>query len=411
MATHSMFDGRLQLYRRDNSRYWQCAARVKGRRFRASTKEEDLDCAKDFAEDWYLDLRGKTRRGEIIEKQRTFREAAEKFIPLARTLAGTTRHPLYAEYMELRMNRHILPFFGDTPITAINAALIMDYRVKRTEETIAASTTDDKPGKPPARSTMMAELTCIRLVLKHAEAMGWIKFVPNLSTPYLSLPKKGRRAWFSPEEYKQLYTATRRRIKDGKRPGYKSHYEDMHDFVIFMANTGVRPDEAKNLEIRDVAIEEDAATGDTILVMDIRGKTGVRYTKSMPGAVEPFRRLRARRLGELIKAGVPASERERALAMTPLFRRFNRFLFNKILEEENLKFDRDGQRRTAYSLRHTYISLRLLAGANILMVANNCGTSVQMIEEHYAAHIKERLDTTAINTRKSKSARPKAKPL
>lgn len=33
--------------------------------------------------------------------------------------------------------------------------------------------------------------------------------------------------------------------------------------------------------------------------------------------------------------------------------------------ELDLKADRDGQARTAYSLRHTYICLRLMEGADI----------------------------------------------
>lgn len=88
---------------------------------------------------------------------------------------------------------------------------------------------------------------------------------------------------------------------------------------------------------------------------------------------------------------------------------FNRDLFNKILNEENLKFDRDGRRRTAYSLRHTYISMRLMEGANIHQVANNCRTSVQMIEQFYAAHIKDRLDASAINVMRPKAARQAAR--
>ena len=41
-----------------------------------------------------------------------------------------------------------------------------------------------------------------------------------------------------------------------------------------------------------------------------------------------------------------------------------------------------------YSLRHTYISRALLAGVNIQMVAENCGTSVRMIEKHYGKFLK-----------------------
>ncbi len=395
MTTHQMFDGRVQIYRRGHSRFWQCATRIEGRRFRDSTREENLDRAKDIAEEWYLDLRGQLRRGEIIKKERKFKEAAENYLREIRVLAASTRSPKYVEMTELRLNVHILPFFGDKSLSEINRGLVQSYRVKRGEETIA------KSGKPPARSTMTQEIVIIRQVLKYAEGRGWIPFVPSLSQPYMTQGKKGRRAWFSPEEYKQLYTATRKRITDGARPGWKSHYEDMHDYVLFMANTGLRPDEASKLEFRDVSIEDDDATKQTILVIDVRGKTGVGFCKSMPGAVEPFRRLQERRRNEFLTKEIP-----RELEPTDkVFRKFKRGLFNQILHEEGLKTDRDGQQRTAYSLRHTYISTRLMEGANIHQIANNCRTSVKMIEEFYAAHIKDRLDASAINVRRPRRAK------
>jgi hypothetical protein len=54
--------------------------------------------------------------------------------------------------------------------------------------------------------------------------------------------------------------------------------------VLFMANTGLRPDEAKNLQHRDVAIVEDERTGEWILEIDVRGERGVGYCKSMPNS-------------------------------------------------------------------------------------------------------------------------------
>ena len=79
-------------------------------------------------------------------------------------------------------------------------------------------------------------------------------------------------------------------------------------------------------------------------------------------------------------------------------------MFNGILTENNLKFDRDGKARTAYSLRHSYICFRLPEGAGIYQIAKNCRTSVEMIEKHYAAHLKDMIDTSLINVRKSKQA-------
>ncbi len=152
-----------------------------------------------------------------------------------------------------------------------------------------------------------------------------------------------------------------------------------------MANTGLRPDEAKRLQYRDVAIVTDEATGERILEIEVRGKRGVGYCKSMPGAVAPFQRLRSR------NGGGPTDV---------IFGKIQRELLNTILEELDLKFDRDGNRRTAYSLRHTYICLRLMEGADIYQIAKNCRTSVEMIEKYYASHLKNTLDAAAINVRK-----------
>jgi integrase len=170
--------------------------------------------------------------------------------------------------------------------------------------------------------------------------------------------------------------------------------------VLFAVNTGLRPDEAWAVQFRDVTVVQDEATGETILEIEVRGKRGVGYCKSMPGAVRSFERLKSRprpvRIDQPGRGGT--NEKTRMPQPTDLlFPKWHRELFNTILDEEKLKTDRDGQARTAYSLRHTYICLRLMEGADIYQIAKNCRTSVEMIEKFYASHIKTRLDTAAIN--------------
>jgi len=46
-----------------------------------------------------------------------------------------------------------------------------------------------------------------------------------------------------------------------------------------------------------------------------------------------------------------------------------------------------------------------MEGADIYQIAKNCRTSVEMIEKHYAAHIKTTLDASAINVRRVRPAR------
>lgn len=399
MTSHEMFGGKVQLYRR--GKVWWRATRLGGKRFRESTGHERLDLAEHVTDEWYIELRGKLRSGELEPDERTFRSAWDEYLREMKVLTLGARNPKYIEYMELRVKRHVLPFFGEKGLSKINKGLGQSYLVKRVEETFAET------GKPPARSTLLHEIVHLRQVLKFSEGKGWIPYVPSLSSEILKKTKTSRRAWFSHTEYEKLYKATRRRITEGKRPGYTSHYEDMHDYVLFMGNTGLRPDEASNLELRDVNIIYEHETAETILDIDVRGKTGTGFCRSTAGAVYPFQRLRDRRMAELRKEHPDATEEvlTELLTQTKLFRSFKRSLFNNVLQEEGLKFDRDRQVRTAYSLRHTYICFRLLEGADIRTVANNCRTSVEMIEEHYAAHIRHLISPKLLNTRRSGGAR------
>jgi integrase len=170
-----------------------------------------------------------------------------------------------------------------------------------------------------------------------------------------------------------------------------------------MANTGLRPDEAYGLQFRDVKIVEDEATAKTILEIEVRGKRGVGYCKSMPNAVLPYKRLRDR------KRRMPSEDEPKRMAVPGatdlVFPKHHHELFNDILQEEQLKIDREGQTRTAYSLRHTYICFRLMEGADIYQIAKNCRTSVEMIEKYYASHIKTMLDAAAINVIKKRGVK------
>ncbi len=380
---HELMGGKLHVYRRENSGYWQCSTYLAGKNWRVSTKEESLAHAKDFAQDWFLGLMGKSRAG-MIRAGKTFKQAADQFLLEYEVITEGQRSRQYVRIIRLHLRLHLLPFFGPMLVSEITPGVIQEYRIHR-----MTSRKDKKTGEPvrPSAVTLRMEIVTLRQVLKTANRQGWLPFLPDLSAPYKTSGKVSHRAWFSPEEYKRLYEATRDRAKSASSPHRKWLREQLHDYVLFMANTGLRPDEAARLEFRDVAIVTDEATGERILEIEVRGKRGVGFCKSMTGAVMPFERLR--------KRNKPQST-DQLFGQTPADQ------INMVLEELKLKFDRDGKRRTAYSLRHTYICMRLMEGADIYQIAKNCRTSVEMIETFYASHIKNTLDAAAINVRKPK---------
>lgn len=272
--------------------------------------------------------------------------------------------------------------------------------------------------KPPARSTLHNEIVTLRQVLKTAIRQGWLEHLPDLSAPYRTQGKIVHRPWFSPAEYRQLYEATRAYAHVPFHAGHKWNAEQVHDYVLFLANTGLRQEEAKTLQHRDVAIVEDEATGETSLEIEVRGKRGVGYCKSMPSAVRPYQCLLGRAKPVQVESrrekqrrrreGLPDYAAEPPLLeypqlTDPFFPGNHVKLFNGILDRAKLKRDRDERPRTAYSLRHTYICMRLMEGADIYQIAKICRTSVEMIEKFYAAHIKSTLDAALINVRRSKA--------
>lgn len=416
MIKHSILGDKVHVYKRDNSKYWQCSTYLQGKNRRTSTKEDSLQHAKQFAEDWYLELRGKSRAG-LLKDEKTFRVAAEQFLKEYEVITEGQRSPRWVEGHAIRLRVHLNPFFGDLPISDVTAGKVQEYRVHRMtpnpDSNPAESKSNRKPkATPPARKTLHNEIVTLRQVLKTAIRHGWMSSLPDLSPPYKTQGKIVHRPWFSPAEYKQLYETTREYTKSVPER-FRWNAEQMHDFVLFMANTGLRPDETKNLQHRDVEIVLDEATNEKILIIEVRGKRGVGYCKSTTGAVRPYERLlnrpkpidkKSEAEGEEVKPVFPSK-------MDHVFPGNHIKLFNGILDRANLKLDRDGNARTAYSLRHTYICLRLMEGADIYQIAKNCRTSVEMIEKHYAAHIKTTLDAAAINVRKVKPQRVNEGPI
>ena len=300
----------------------------------------------------------------------------------------------------------IWSLFSETsPSTRSPPAKCRNIRVHRMtsfQETNPLSKSKHKPRtKPPARSTLHDEIVTLRMVLKTAVRHGWLQHLPDLSPPYKTQGKVVHRPWFSPEEYKQLYEAARAYANKPSNGRFKWNAEQVYDFILFMANTGLRPDEAFNLQHGDVAIVTDDASGNQILEIEVRGKRGVGHCKSTPGAVRTYQRLLARPKPVQGETHRQRQQRRKEGGEPPpppaveypkltdlLFPGNHIKLFNNLLDRIGLKLDRDEKPRTAYSLRHTYICMRLMEGADIYQIAKNCRTSVEMIEKHYAIHLK-----------------------
>ena len=136
VAHHELMGGKLHVYKRENSRFWQCSTFLGNRNHRVSTKREALHEALDFAEDWYLELRGKHKRGEI-RGGKTFRQAADQFLREYEIITEGQRNKQYVEGHGRRLTLHLLPFFGTKTLGEVTAGQLQEYRIHRREKAMA----------------------------------------------------------------------------------------------------------------------------------------------------------------------------------------------------------------------------------------------------------------------------------
>lgn len=151
-AHHELFDGKLHVYKRDNSRFWQCSTFLVGRNHRISTKEEGFAQARDIAEDWYLCLKGKQRAGEL-KNGKTFKFAAAAFRKEYEALTAGERNLEYVKGHWDRLRVHLLPFFGSKMLSEVTPGLVQEYRIHRATSRRNGRT--GEPMRPPAAITRL----------------------------------------------------------------------------------------------------------------------------------------------------------------------------------------------------------------------------------------------------------------
>jgi hypothetical protein len=80
-------DGKLHVYKRSDSRFWLCRFYADGKYKTSSTKEQTLTKAKNFAMEWYDEIRFNHQHGVPIH-DRTFDFVAKEYLGYQETLVA-----------------------------------------------------------------------------------------------------------------------------------------------------------------------------------------------------------------------------------------------------------------------------------------------------------------------------------
>jgi len=169
--------------------------------------------------------------------------------------------------------------------------------------------------------------------------------------------------------------------------------------VRFMVNSFVRPVDVKVIQHQHVEIVRGEHTYLRLSLPETKRHKAQIIT--LPAAVQVYEKLRdyfavrglAKPTDYLFMPQVP----NRADAM-PLLEGY----FKKIMIDTGLRLGSQGQKRTLYSLRHSSITFRLLYGKGIdmLTLARNARTSIEMIDKHYASELTAEMNVGMLQSRR-----------
>jgi integrase len=232
------------------------------------------------------------------------------------------------------------------------------------------------------------------------------KFIPQSHVPKGDpIKATERREEFTREEYRTLHSKARVWVREAETERQKWCREMAYLYTLIMCNTGMRPPEGKNLLWRDVSIttieketrgkenkslevqfiaaQQGGAAKETqgdrrrIVILNVRGKGKARRLVAPANVADYLERVH-----KIAKVKGPDDH----VFSTHAGKRDNYFyagMVRKMFKATNLLKGPAGTERTSYCFRHTYATLRLSEGVNDIMLAEQMGTSVQIIQEHY----------------------------
>lgn len=395
--THLILDGEVRVYRRERSKRWQTAFSIDGHVVRVSTGKRDLEEAKEYARDTYLEYKFRHKNNLPVVSKKFSDVARLAIADMRKQLDAGLGKRVYEDYI-VCIERYLITFFGAQYVTSIDYEKIQQFYDWRR----------DKMGREPKASTLNTHNSAMNRVFDEAVARG---FLAHKNVPLLvnKGEKSERRPDFTREEYATMIRKLPSWINQGKAGKPTDMRYLMRDYVLILANTGMRHGtEALNLRWKHINLFEE--NGLQYLEMSVRGKTGRRDIICRSGTMNYLKRIhessddiKHMSFEQLIKDRVdlPVFRLPDGTVSKNLHQTFRAFL----TETGLIKCPRTGQNRTLYSLRHTYATFALLNdGMDIHALAIQMGTSIGMIERHYS-HLTPRLKKEMLTGKRYEQSR------
>lgn len=393
----------LKIYRIAGSKYWQMRYYNAGRYTIQSLKTTSLDEAKRFAVEIYESLVEtgvyvpKMSRSAIPEalNQKLLHDLIEEVLKgeLEKVRRDEIKHASYV-MSKIRLEGLIFNFFKSRSLNKVNADILGEFITFLTCQNLRASTIQGYM----AQTRKLLKLLCRKEIIKAAPVFPPLKTQPH------------SRGAFTITEYKailrqskQLRQVTFSDWGAGNKAWIKSDYHQMpHEMnwlIRFMVYTFVRPGDIRQIKNKHIEIIRGTYRYLRLNLPEVKRHNAA--TVSLSPAVFVYEKVLAYQVSR--GYGGPddyvffPEESNRRLVLD-----ITGWAFNWILKNLHIKAGPHGADRTLYSLRHTAITFRLIYGGNIdlLTLARNARTSVEMIDKFYASTLTSEMNIALLHGRR-----------
>lgn len=375
---YKILDERITVFRTTKSGlYWSmsCWLKEEGKAYRRSLRTKNKDEATELATDQYFKLLANIQSGNKIFAI-TAKELVADFIKFK---ANEAKSHIITEgrvsTITTSLNKWFLQFVGEnTKLDKINRHDFEEYYVWRRQK-----------ASDVRNATLINERALISSLFKWGIARGYFRYdqMPIFSRLNVKKSQLERRDALDLDEWRLMYSCFPRWIKKAANEQEEIERKFVRDFITASVNTGLRFGEMRKLKWSMINLkptQEKYKDGSPIINVAISvppdTKTGARIAVGSRGDV--FKRIKIysdhTKANDWVFANNKTGEQ---LSKKVLYKHWD-----SLLKESRLALH--GKKFTYYSLRHTYITFRILTGANAFILANNAGTSVRMIEKHYA---------------------------
>lgn len=357
------------------------SSKIRRKRYlEGSTKTSDLEEAKQLALKIFYETAYKVSAGMTIENK-TFEQTAKEYLERNKLLLNTEQlsNATY-KIRKSHCDTYFIPFFGKKPIEQITAKTINEFWEWRlTFWTTGPGKSKEKPQRfapIPAEATLKLEAATLGILMKYAAQKGYIRTIPEYKPPKAKAKAATTRPVIEDKHLKIIRQKYNEWIDDAYDKRQRFARQRTKCLIEIMLATGMRPQDPRELRWKDYKIMDNK-----IPLFDIDGNTTRGKKRKRICIAREF----AKNVMEEWKNITPYTKDTDYIWPNADGTKFDNQLdpmFKSMLEW--MKIEADKENYTIYSLRHTYATEQIKNGtARIEMLAENMGTSIKMIEQHY----------------------------